>query len=123
MLRNRFLACTIWVTLAAGILETAEAGTPAHSYRMARRRAATLSWHDRYYNTQYGTPVALVVPPTAEYQTDWAWGVSGTRITPIYHQFGRRYPGYGAGGGGFMPTPIWPSDTDQFGVHHVRGPW
>jgi hypothetical protein len=123
-MRNCFLAFSVWVTLAAALLETgAYAGTPAHWNRVARRRASTLSWHDRYYHTAYGTPVALVVPPTAEYQTDWSWGVGGTRITPIYHQFGRRYPGGGGGGGGFNPTPLWPSDTNQFGVHYIRGPW
>jgi len=122
-MRIGFLVWTIWVTLAAGMLESqADAGW-GHWDRVARRRASTLSWHDRYYHAQYGTPVALVVPPTAEYQTDWAWGVSGTRITPTWHQFGRAYPGPGGGGGGFMATPPWPSDTDQFGVHHVRGPW
>lgn len=123
-MRNHFLVWTMWATLVAGVIETTAQAGGAHSDRVARRRAATLSWHDRYYNSAYGTPVALVVPPTAEYQTDWAWGVSGTRITPIYHQFGRAYPGGGyGGGGGFRPTPIWPSDTSQFGIHYVRGPW
>ena len=122
-MRIGFLVWTIWVTLVAGMLDSrADAGW-AHWDRTARRRASTLSWHDRYSNAQYGMPVALVVPPTAAYQTDWSWGVSGTRITPTWHQFGRTYPGPGGGGGGFRPTPLWPSDTDQFGVHHVRGPW
>ena len=38
-------------------------------------------------------PVALVVPPTAGMQSRLALGVGGTRISPIYHQFGRGYPG------------------------------
>ena len=23
----------------------------------------------------------------------------------------------------FLPTPNWPSDTQQFGVYYIRGPW
>ena len=38
------------------------------------------------------------------------------------HQFGRNYPG-GGYGGAYRTTPIWPSDTTQFGVYNVRGPW
>jgi len=81
-------------------------------------------WHGGYYHTAWGMPVALVVPPTASHQTHWGWGVGNTRITPICHQFQRNYPGpvqYDRGA--FRPTPAWPSDTDQFGVYYVRGPW
>lgn len=122
-MRKRSLVWTIWVTLAASVMQSTASAGWAYWDRVARRRAASRSWHDRYYHTAYGMPIALVVPPTAAYQTDWAWGVSGTRITPTWHQFGRAYPGGAGGGGGFMATPPWPSDTDQFGVHHVRGPW
>jgi hypothetical protein len=70
--------------------------------------------------------MALVVPPTAEFTSEYSWGVPSSRVMPIYHQFRRPYPGPGAvpgAGGGFMPTPNQPSDTVQFGVHAVRGPW
>jgi hypothetical protein len=81
-------------------------------------------WHGYYYHTGWGTPVALVVPPTAENQTHWGWGVGNTRITPIAPQFGRNYGGPGWNvPGALLPTPRWPSDTDQFGVYYVRGPW
>ncbi len=83
-------------------------------------------WHYGYYHTMWGRPVALVVPPQANYQTNYAWGVGNTTITPIYPQFaGPSYvpvttptprPGY-------LPTPYWPSDTRQFGVYYIRGPW
>jgi hypothetical protein len=90
----------------------------------AARRAARMPWHGAYYHTQYGRPVALVVPPTAHMQTSWGWGVAQTTMTPIYHQFNRRYPvPTGMGGNVFLPTPRWPSHTDQFGVYYVRGPW
>ena len=83
------------------------------------------TWHAGYYHTSWGRPLALVVPPTATYQTNYSWGVSGTRITPIYPQFAGPYAGYPyeGGNGVFRPTPHWPSDTNQFGVYYIRGPW
>ena len=81
-------------------------------------------WNGGYYDIAWGAPVALVVPPTAEVQTHWGWGVGNTRITPICSQFKRPWPGPGSyDRGAFRPTPPWPSDTDQFGVYYVRGPW
>ncbi len=92
--------------------------------RHAQRRAQHIAWHGDYYHVAWGRPMALVVPPTAGMSTDWHWGVSGTRITPSYHQFARPWPGgYYSSGPGFQPTPRWPSDTNQFGVYYVRGPW
>ena len=86
--------------------------------------ALSYPWHCGYYYTPWGSPVALVVPPTAEKQYSMGWGVGNTRLTRIYHQFGRPYPGTTVGPGGrFRATPYWPSDTAQFGVYYVRGPW
>ena len=89
----------------------------------AYRQARVLPWHNGFYDPYWGEPYALVVPPTAEFQANYGWGVGGTRVSPIYHQFGRPYPGYGVGYGGFIPTPTQPSDTQQFGVYYIRGPW
>jgi hypothetical protein len=90
-------------------------------------RSQGKSWHSAWYDPAEGRPIALVVPPTAEFQTQYSWGVPSSRVAPIYHQFRRPYPGPGAvggsGGGGFLPTPNIPSDTVQFGVSAVRGPW
>lgn len=90
-------------------------------------RAQGKSWHSPWYDPAEGRPIALVVPPTAEFQTQYSWGVPSSRVAPIYHQFRRPYPGPGAigggGGMGLLPTPMWPSDTVQFGVNAVRGPW
>ncbi len=86
--------------------------------------ARRMSWHGAYANQQYGQPLALVVPPTAHTQTRLGWGVGSTQMIPIYHQFGRAYPGYGIGGGQrFLTTPNWPSHTDQFGVYSIRAPY
>ncbi len=83
-------------------------------------------WHHGYYHTMWGRPVALVVPPEANYQTNYAWGVGNTTVTPIYPQFyGPSYvpvTGY-TPRPAYLPTPYWPSDTRQFGVYYIRGPW
>jgi len=99
-----------------------------HVGRVHARQAQRRPWHAGYYHQQYGAPVALVVPPTADSQLHYGWGVGSTRITPIYHQFTRPYPGHGNGAGGvggtgFAPKPTWPSDTTQYGVYYIRGPW
>lgn len=80
-------------------------------------------WHNTYYDPAWGMPQALVVPPTAEFQTNYGWGTGNFRVTPIYPQFGvdRQLPQYDPRY--FHPTPPWPSDTTQFGVNYVRGPW
>ena len=98
---------------------TAQAGN--HS---ARRRAQRYPWHGQYYHAAWGMPVALVVPPTAEVRTNWNWGVGGTRIHTIHHQFDFPYTGPGVyEAGAYRHTPPWPSGTRQFGVYYIRGPW
>ncbi len=98
--------------------------------RNALSRAQYSPWHGGFYSTKWGAPVAVVVPPTAEYQTNWGWGVGNTRVSRINHQFQLGYPGampsggYGSGYGyGFLPTPPWQSDSNQSGYYYVRGPW
>ena len=86
------------------------------------RRAQRYCWHSGYYNTQWGAPTALVVPPTAGYITEYGWGVTNTRIRRIDHQFYRNAPTM-QGFGGATPMPHWPSDTTQMGYYPVRGPW
>ena len=95
-----------------------------HLDRIYAQKAATMPWHCSYYHVEYGSPVALVVPPTAETQTQMGWGVSNTRVTPIWHQFGRNFPGYQAARPQpFAAPPPFPRDTTQWGVYYVRGPW
>ncbi|QGJ70380.1 Hypothetical protein PBC10988_20760 [Planctomycetales bacterium 10988] len=84
------------------------------------------TWHGAYSHPGYGHPVALVVPPISQRQGDYSWGVPSTHTSPIYPQFGPYGGGGmvgGAGYGGFMPAPVWPSHTNQMGVYYVRGPW
>jgi hypothetical protein len=86
-------------------------------------RSQCYNWNRNYAYTDFGAPTALVVPPTAQLQTNWGWGVASSRITRIDHQFQRNYPGPGPFGGPYRPTPVWPSDTTQIGVYPVRAPW
>lgn len=93
--------------------------------RWNRQQAAQYSWHGGYNYWRYGQPTALVVPPTAAFQTEYNWGVAQTRSLPIYAQFGNGGGGVigGGGGAGFSNTPYWPSSTSQFGIYPVRSPW
>jgi hypothetical protein len=123
-MRRLWLTALGLATLATmSTAHVASAGDLTPMGRMAWRRSMAYPWHGGYYHAAWGTPVALVVPPTAEVQTDWGWGVSNARMTTIRHQFALPYPGPYPGGEGFRATPPWPSDTRQFGVYYVRGPW
>jgi hypothetical protein len=113
----------IGVTTSSPTASATECGCCDCGYMLPAYRARWYNWNRNYAHTAYGQPVALVVPPTANLQTNYGWGVASSRISRIEHQFQRNFPGYGAFGGPFRPTPVWPSDTTQFGVHYVRGPW
>ena len=123
---RKFVLCLI---LAAASLLVAQqdahaGGRRAVANRWGERYARTLPWHGSYYHAPWGAPVALVVPPVSKMHTSQGWGVTQTEMMPIYHQFLRPYPGEGgASQSPFLPTPRWPSHTDQFGVYYVRGPW
>lgn len=106
-------------------LKSCTAGRAEYTHGWNLYQASQRAWHGKYYNAQWGRPLALVVPPTAANQVSWGWGVGSTTITPIYHQFGRGNPAtYPPGAWSrFHPTPYWPTHTDQFGVDYVRGPW
>ena len=96
----------------------------AIEYTMHCRGREGWPWHGGYNYTAWGGPVALVVPPNAEAHMSWGWGVGNTRVNPICHQFTPNWPGpVSYDPRAFRPTPRWPSDTDQFGVYYVRGPW
>jgi hypothetical protein len=107
------------IVMTAGVAGSAS----ALPYNWPIRRSWYYDWNKPYRHTAYGQPVALIVPPTATMQTNWGWGVGSSRLQRLDHQFHRNYPGGGPFGGPYRPTPIWPSDTTQFGVYNVRGPW
>ncbi len=91
-----------------------------------RQQSSAYSWHGGYNYWRWGAPTALVVPPTAAFQTEYNWGVAQTRSLPIYHQFTGDQGAAGGvvgGAGMYSNTPYWPSSTSQFGIYPVRGPW
>lgn len=112
------LACAALLVAVRG-----EAFDETHCGHNARWRASLRPWHGRHYNVQYGMPVSIVVPPTAELTTDYGWGSVSSRMTRIDHQFQRPWPNGRWTPYGFLPTPGYPSDTRQFGYYFIRGPW
>jgi hypothetical protein len=82
------------------------------------------AWHGTYYDTTWGMPVAVVVPPQPRTQTNYGWGIGGNTVTPVQPQFQRMEPPASEyHRGAFRPTPPWPSNTNQFGDYYIRGPW
>jgi hypothetical protein len=128
-LSNPILAITLALGGLSAIAPSASAWdcwTPTCcdcGYMKPIHRAQCYNWNRNYAYTDFGAPTALVVPPTAQLQTNYGWGVASSRISRIDHQFQRNFPGYGQFGGPFRPTPLWPSDTTQFGIYPVRAPW
>ena len=112
------------LTNAVGVGATVATPSLGIKRRVAYSQSQSYPWHGGYYDTAWGMPVAVVVPPTAESQAHLGWGVGATRVTPIQHQFERNYPGPGVyDRSWFQPTPAWPSSTDQLGDYYIRGPW
>lgn len=126
MLKTRLIALALALGTLACSAEAFAGGPRVRAEKIAWYHAQQRPWHGPYSNTEYGTPLALVVPPTAHMQSSYSWGVSQTEIRPIYHQFGRHYePNVveGFSSPNFLPTPVWPSHTDQFGIYYIRGPY
>ena len=128
MMKKYVQSLFVGIFLSAALLNSqAAAGGPypgqTHPDQRMARHAARVPWHAAYYHQLWNQPLALVVPPTANMQSHFAWGVTGTRMTPTYHQFARPYPGDQGPGGPYLPTPNWPSDTGQSGVYYIRAPW
>ncbi len=121
MIKRISIITSIALLAATALSTTAE--TDAPYLHRANQRAAKYNWHANYVHSAYGQPIALVVPPTAQLQTNWSWGAPSARLSRIDHHFGRDYPVCAPPRGSFRRTPNWPNDTAQFGVYYVRGPW
>lgn len=124
-MNTKFRIAGFAMVCAAGMLAADRSQAIEAGYMWPLERAQVYNWHGNYAHSSYGQPVALVVPPTANLQTNWGWGVGSSRVSRIDHQFGRNWPGYGPFGGGaqFRNQPRWPHDTTNFGVYYARGPW
>ena len=128
-MRSFALPVVAALLLAAVALDDAHAigppyGPEAHrAKKLDRFYSNNYTWHGGYYNSAYGTPVAVLMPPTVTMQTNYGWGVGNTRISRIRGRFGSEYSGHVQGDTGFRPRPAWPTDTTQYGLYYVRGPW
>lgn len=115
--KNRFTPAPVFTYSPAGL----RAG---HTHAWNQDQQNAYSWHGGYNSWRFGEPTAVVVPPTAAYQSTYAWGVGQTRSTPIHHQFGRGGGSAGGVGGGTgQNAPYFPWSTDQFGYYPVRANW
>jgi hypothetical protein len=122
-MKFRILVAVAVSVASLALVARVSAFDETHHGHDARWRSTLRPWHGRYYNVQYGAPLALVVPPTAELQTDYSWGSVSSRMTRIDHQFQRPWPNGYWTPYGFLPAAAWPSDTRQFGTYYIRGPW
>ena len=120
---------TYFTRLCIMILATFSAVLPARAGAWLHRArylngASGDSWSGDYYDPAWGMPAALVIPPTAQRQTKYHWGVGGTRVVATGAQFEAQSPGPESvyQQGHYLPAPPQPSDTDQHGIHYVRGP-
>lgn len=127
MTQTRLILALLVGLTFGGSVQTAEAGWlwgRNYSNNANAQHASQLPWHGGYAYQNYQTPVAMVVPPNSNMQTNYSWGVPSSRMTPVYHQFGQAYVGGISGSpNSLRTTPYWPNDTQQFGVYNVRGPW
>ena len=90
-----------------------------------RSRRSAAQWNNTsYYDPAWGMPEAVVVPPTVRWQSNYAWGVGGSRLNRVGAQYQPEFPGPESAYNqrGYLPAPAQPSDTQQFGVNYVRGP-
>lgn len=119
---KRLVLCALWISTAALTALVLVDAAGARERVVSRRAATTTSWQAGYADSAWGVPVAVVVPPTARFQTHYNAGVGGMQVTPICPQF---QPGYPVPGqyGPFQPVPPWPTSTDQLGFYYIRGPW
>ncbi len=112
---------------AFGLIRPAEAGIRDRiAYRSASFSDPVLEapWHGEYYDTAWGMPVAVLVPPRPRTQTNYGWGIGGNTVTPVQAQFQRMEPPESEyHRNAFHSTPLWPSNTNQFGDYYIRGPW
>jgi hypothetical protein len=97
---------------------------PTRGGELLHRGRHLTEWNTNYYDPAWGMPEAVVVPPTARWQSNYAWGVGGSRLNRVRAQYQAEVPGPESAYNqrDYLPAPAQPSDTQQFGVNYVRGP-
>ena len=68
LLSRVIMAAIIMVTF----LQAVEAGGPRATEKRYFLRGRNKSWHSGWYNPDVGRPVPLVVPPTAEFVSEYS---------------------------------------------------
>jgi len=83
---KRFSQTALLVAIAAIVTLATVSEAMAGGSRAAQQRyflrSQTRSWHSTWYDPSLGRPLALVVPPTAEFTSEYSWGVPATRTMP-----------------------------------------
>ena len=111
--------------LVALVAASLAAVRPAGAADLLYRGPIGPSWNTIYYDPAWGMPEAVVVPPTARKQWNYSWGVGGSRLSLVGPRYQVEFPGPPSAYNqrDYLPTPPQPSNTRQFGVNYVRGPW
>jgi len=72
-----------FLLVAAAVFAVFADTAGAFEGRLLGRRSAwmaqTYSWHGSYYDPAWGCPVTVLVPPNAEFQTNYGWGIPASR--------------------------------------------
>jgi hypothetical protein len=108
----------------AVLMAASLAAIPARAGELLPRNRRAAEWNTNNYDPAWGMPVAVVVPPRAKWQVNYASGVGGTRWNRVGSQYHAEFPGPESAYNqrNFLPAPPQPSNTQQFGVNYVRGP-
>ena len=97
---------------------------PTRAGEILHRGRHRTQWNTNFYDPAWGMPEALVVPPTAKRQSNYAWGAGGSCVNRAGAQYRAEASGPESAYNqrNYLPAPPQPSDTQQLGVNYVRGP-
>ena len=70
------------ILLAVAALEPSASAAESRYLWPKTRRAPMVNWHANYAHSAYGQPVALVVPPTAQLQTNSSGNATQKFVLP-----------------------------------------
>ena len=112
------------IRLVVLLVASLAAVLPARAGEILHRGRHRTEWNTNFYDPAWGMPEAVVVPPTARRQSNYAWGAGGSRVTRVGAQYQAEVPGPASAYNqrNYLPAPPQPSDTQQLGVSYVRGP-
>ena len=116
------VCCSI---IAITLLASTSSTLAAMYYRSAEWQGDTGSWEGGYYDAAWGMPMAVVVPPTARWQTDYAWvrAARGSRGSTRVSTTVTRVPNRSTGGATTCPPRRNPATRGRWATttSAVRG--